>query len=197
MALVENFEDEGSVRIGIGSEDEAALLYAEGVEHVKPPSEIQLVLDMRAFRGGDTLIFVRPKALSTKRYLELNRVSDGEGLFQVVGHEPVTITTTEEATAFRALQAKVGRSAPVQEATGRKPGIQYTLEQAEAILRYYWQVPRKTPDEVCEFVEKLLKIEAGSLEFHWVKMLCRKYTGTTVRTMPSDWDGLGEKEPKS
>ena len=193
MQLVENFDTTGPVRIGIGSEDEAALLYGADVEHIISPSEIGLVLDVRAFRAGDTLVFVRPKALHPSRYLALNEISEGDGLFEVIGHDPMPLKTDDDVRAFLALKAKAGRSAPVREATGRKPEINYSLAQAEAILRFYWHKPNKKPSEVLEFAEKMLDLEPGKLKIHWVKMLARKYTGTTKRQMPPGWNGLGDK----
>lgn len=192
MVLVENFEDNGPVRIGIGAEDDATWLYGDGVDFAVAPAEIATIIHLKAFRPGDTLVMVNPRALSKSRLLTLDQISEGEGTFQVVGHDPMRIADADDVAVFYALKAKVGRSAPVREATGRKPGINYSLEDAEAILRFYWHKPNKTPAEVLEFAERRLELEAGTLKIHWVKMLARKYTGTTKREMPLAWAGLSE-----
>ncbi len=174
--------------IGIGSEDEFPTLYASGAEIAVTPSEIGRMIEFRAYRSGDTILLLRPKALSATRYRDLHKVSEGGGFFQVIGHDAVALTDQSAIDAFLALRAKVNRSAPVQEPVGRKVAIPYTIEEAEAILREYYS-PKSLAD-VQAFAEMMLRQEPGTIKPHWVKMLARKYTGNAKRTPPEGWDGI-------
>ncbi|MEL7396993.1 MAG: hypothetical protein AAFN44_11520 [Pseudomonadota bacterium] len=174
--------------VGIGSEEDAPALYAAGAKTVVHPDEVAQLIDFRAFRGGDTALFVKPKVLNRSQYRELDRISEGRGLFQVVGHEPVKLPDDAARRDFFDLRALVSRAAPVQEAVGRRPKHSYSLEQAEAILRAYYS---PTPlNDVAAFADKVLGVEPGTIKGHWVKMLARKYTGHAKRTPPEGWDGI-------
>ena len=171
-------------------EEDTVALYAERVEYILAPSETGLLRKMRAFRVDDTLVIVRPTLLLERSYRELAESSDGEGLFEVVGHAPVTLNTPEDIEAFRALKAKVNKSIPIAEARGRRPDIVYSLEQAEAILRLWFETPRIPPGEVKDRAEGLLGLVEGTLSDQWCKDLCNKYIGSAKRAAPKGWDGI-------
>ena len=138
--------------MGIGSEEDAPALWAADAYAVATPADIPQMIDFRAFRPEDTLLLVRPTILKVSEYRDLHRVAEGEGLFQVIGHEPMVLSDDGAIADFRDLRAVISRTAPVQEAVGRKSKISYSLDQAEAILRKYYS--SASPAEVQEICRK-------------------------------------------
>lgn len=190
MALVENFADTGPMRIGVGLEEDTVALFAAAADHVIAPSETKILRRMRAFRVEDTIVIVRPTLLRVQSYQELIESSEGEGHFEVVGHEAVRLTDRKSIDDFRAVKAIVGKSAPVSEARGRRPDIVYSLEQAETFMRLWYEVPRRLPAEVNDRIEAILELPQGTISNQWIKDLCVKYAGTARRTPPEGWDGI-------
>ena len=197
MELVENFVDTGPMNIGIGLEEDTVALFSEGVDHIIAPSETQMLRKMRAFRSEDTIIIVRPTILRVQSYEELIASSDGEGHIQIVGHDAVRLTDVKSIEAFRALKAVVGKDVPVVEGRGRPIDNAYSIEQAEAILRFWYEIPRIPPKEVTEKAEALLGLPHGTLlnraakdPARWVKDLAIKYTRSARRTAPEGWEGI-------
>lgn len=185
------------MKIGVGLEEDTVALYAAGADYIIAPSETHLLKKMRGFRAEDTIVVVRPTVLREQSYEELVTSSDCEGHFEVVGHEAVQLPDKAAITAFRALKAVVSKSIPVAEAKGRRPKIVYSLEQAEAILKLWFEMPRQAPEAIAERTEQILDLEPGAISnkvpkdpAKWVKDLCRKYTGTTRRDPPAGWDGI-------
>jgi len=185
LTLIENTEIEGPVIVGIGLPEDWAALAAAGAVDSYEPREANKLIQYRAFRAEDTLLLVRPKLLRPVTYKRLNEVSEGEGLFQVLGYEPVYLSSKADIDAFRELHGKVGKYATVIEKTGRRPDYTYTRQQAYAILKDYYAVPRIEYQEVKARAEKLLEQD---LPDHWLKMLARKYFGNTRRTAPLGWE---------
>ena len=178
------------MRIGVGLEEDTVALYAAAADHIIAPSETAILRKMRAFRTDDTIVIVRPTLLRPQSYQELIESSDGEGHFEVVGHEAVRLTDAKSIKAFRSKTAIVGKSVPVAEARGRRPDIIYSLEQAETFMRLWYQVPRLMPAEVNARIEGILELPAGTIGNQWIKDLCNKYVGSAKRTPPEGWDGI-------
>ena len=178
------------MRIGVGLEEDTVALYAAAADHIIAPSETAMLRKMRAFRTDDTIVIVRPSILRPQTYLELIESSEGEGHFEVVGHDAVQLSDMKSIKAFRDKKAIVGKSVPVAEARGRRPDIVYSLEQAETFLRLWYQVPRLMPAVVNERIEGILELPEGAIGNQWIKDLCNKYVGTAKRTPPDGWDGI-------
>lgn len=197
MALVEKFADTGPMNIGVGLEEDTVALYAEGADHIIAPSETAMLRKMRAFRTYDTIIIVRPTLLRVQSYRELVESSEGQGHFQVVGHDAVRLADAKSIEAFRALKAIVSKDVPVVHGRGRPIDNLYSLEQAEAILRLWYETPRIPPAEVTERAEVMLALDHGTLlnkaakdPARWVKDLAIKYTGSARRSAPEGWEGI-------
>lgn len=185
------------MNIGIGLEEDTVALYSEGADHIIAPSETALLRKMRAFRSEDTLIIVRPTLLRVQTYRELIQSGEGEGHFQVVGHDAVQLSDDASIDRFRALTAIVGKDVPVTHGRGRPTDHLYSLEQAEAILRLWYETPRIPPAEVTGRAEVMLQLEPGVLlnraakdPARWVKDLAIKYTGSARRSAPEGWEGI-------
>jgi hypothetical protein len=190
VALVENFRDEGPMKIGLGKDSHVASLYAFGAERVfRHPEETALLIEYSGVRAGDVVIVVLPASLPVTTYKRIIEACGGDVMFQVAGHEPASIASDNEIDAFRKLKPK-GNDTEVIQATGRPAKITYTLEQAEAILRLWYDTPRRKPGAVKELAEAMLGLDAGFLSDQWVKDLAIKFTGTAKRTKPDGWDGL-------
>ncbi len=190
-------EERGPMKVGVGLEEDTVALYAAGANYIIAPSETHLLRKMHAFRSYDTIVIVRPTLLREQSYQELVEASDGEGHFEVVGHEAVQLKNADAIKEFRKVKAVVSKSIPVAEAKGRRPKIVYSIEQAEAILKVYFEEPRLSPERVADKAEEILDLEPGTISkkvpndpAKWVKDLCRKYLGTTRRDPPAGWDGI-------
>lgn len=178
------------MRIGVGLEEDTVALYAAAADHIIAPSETATLRKMRAFRTDDTIVIVRPSILRPQTYVELIESSEGEGHFEVVGHDAIRLSDMKSIKAFREMTPIVGKSVPVAEARGRRPDIIYSLEQAEAFMRLWFQVPRLMPAEVNARIEGILELPEGTIGNQWIKDLCVKYTGSAKRSPPDGWDGI-------
>ena len=190
MALVENLRDEGPVKIGLGKRTHRAALYAFGAEKVyEHPEETQSVIHYSGIRNGDTVIVLQPKLLTLAEYKKINLACGGDVKFQVVGHRPITFVNDKAIDKFRELKAK-GKETEIVQIIGRPKKIKYTVEQADAILRLWYEQPKRKPGDVKALAEAMLGLEEGSLSPQWVKDLAIKYTGSAKRTPPAGWNGI-------
>lgn len=192
LALVENIRDDCPMKMGIGKANHRAALYAAGASKVyMHPEDTEFLRQYSGFREGDTVILVRPKMLTEREYSQIMDAATGPLQFQVAGHDPVSLGGPDDVAAFRELKPK-GKEVEVESAVGRPAKIRYTLQQAEAILRLWWDVPRRPPGEVKRLAEITLGLEHGTLSDQWVKDLAVKYAGSAKRTAPPDFKGLSD-----
>lgn len=192
VAPVENIREELPMKMGIGKPSHRAALYAAGASKVyMHPEDTDFLREYSGFREGDTVILVQPKMLRPREYEQILEAATGPLTFQVAGHDPVSLDSAEGIDAFRELRPK-GKQIEVVQTAGRPAKVRYTLQQAEAILRLWWDVPRRPPGEVKKMAEIILGLDAGSLKDQWVKDLAIKYVGTAKRTMPAGFRGLSD-----
>lgn len=180
------------MKIGLGAKKDGAALLVAGCEKIFVyPDEAYLFKDKdtKGLREGDTLIIVQPAIFKPTDYETMREGCEGGILFQVVGHEPVALTTHAKIKAFRSLKAK-GAYTEVKEITGRPRGLKYTVEQADAIIRLWHDVPKRKPADIVTVVDTILGVEAGTVKAHWVRDLVKKYVGTAQREKPAGWRGV-------
>ena len=113
----------------------------------------------------------------------------GPVLFQVVGNEPVALDNMADIKAFRKCKPR-GYGTQVKETTGRPRDTKYTVEQADAIIRLWHDIPKRKPAALVLIVDTLLGLDAGTTKAHWVRDLVKKYTGTAQREKPAGWRGV-------
>lgn len=198
MEVVENFSDSDLVIVGFGARGQEGALRTAGAEKVLTyPDDLGMLFRMAglALRPHDVLLMVQPGILSEKDYRTLYKACDGELMFQVVGHEPFPLSKYKHFKEFRKIKPK-GVGTEVVQITGRPRTIDYTVEQAEAIIRLWHQAtPRLKPAEVCEEAKKVLKLaDDYELKPHWIRDLVIKYVGTAKREKPDAWNGIQANE---
>lgn len=155
------------------------------------PDETDLVVDYAGLgvRVGDILLMVDPTLLSSKELAKVRDACGGNVMFQVVGHEPVALKTPADIAEFRALPPTVKQTA-ITRSTGRPPKIKHTIEQADAIIRLWHDVPRRKPADICRMADAILGLPDGTIKPYWVRDLVTKYVGTAQREKPEGWRGV-------
>jgi len=192
VAISENIGHPRPVKIGLGKKSHHVSLYAAGAERVfEHPDDTVQLLKYGGFREGDIVVLVQPKLLLLSDYQNINRATHGRIEFEVVGHQRTYLTDAASVADFRALKP-ITSAAQFIQATGRPAKVIYTIEQAEAILRLWWEFPRRKPGDVKDVAEHILGVQTGTLSDQWVKDLAIKFVGTAKRTMPPGWNGLKE-----
>lgn len=189
LNTVEKEFNDDPVKVGIGiSEQEGDLLVAgaEKVFIVPPDAHLLLGHTGVAIRNDDTVIMVQPKLLKIS---ELRKIQDGAGNlnFLCVGHE-----ITKDLDTFYSQKGKVSRSV-IKVITGRPSKVQYSLEQADAIIREWHATPKKTRVGVALTADRILGLPEGTTKPTWVRDLAIKFVGTAQRDKPENWNGIKER----
>lgn len=180
------------MKIGFGTREHGGALMVAGAEKVFfHPEELGLVLDYAglAVREGDTLVVVSSGLLTTSQIKKIRDACAGDLDFQVVGHEPERLVTDHDIKQFRA-KYPIGVETNVPQATGRPKDIKYTVEQADAIIRLWHEIPKRKPLEIVLLADKILGLPDGTVKPHWVRDLVKKYVGTAQREKPKGWRGV-------
>lgn len=193
------------VKIGIGTEEQATTLKVAGADKVFDLSDLKFFLKHpgHLVRDGDTLLMVQPNLIKKSDMRVILSVSGSEGkggvMCQVPGHKAAPCDTDAKLSAFRQLKPQ-DVSIPMAHKLGRPGKIEYTLKQADAIIRA-WHQPRPNKlslVEVTREAERLLDLDEGALKKHWVRDLVKKFVGTAQRDKPDHWHGIStetDKEP--
>lgn len=191
MDAVENIDTNSLVRIGFGKREHGAALMTAGAEKVFwHPDELDIITHRGGLREGDVLLVADPKILSISQYAQAKEACMGDLLFQVAGHDPVALTDARDFSEFRKIKASAKSQVPISEPAGRPAKIKYTVEQADAIIRLWHEVPRRKPAEILLLADKILGKPDGTVQHHWVRDLVRKYVGTAQRDKPAGWRGV-------
>ena len=180
------------MKIGFGTRDHGGALMVAGAEKVFfHPEDLNLILEFAgvSVREGDTLIVVSSGLLTAQQIKKIRDACKGEVEFQVVGHEPESLASDRAIKEFRA-KYPIGVETAVPQATGRPKDVKYTVEQADAIIRLWHEVPKRKPSEIVLLADKILGLPDGSIEKHWVRDLVKKYVGTAQREKPKGWRGV-------
>ena len=190
---VVNFPDKGPVIVGYGTPDQEGALLTAGAERViLHPSQADHLTDPPGLsvRPDDTLLVVQPALIRTATLRRLTAICGADRLaFQVVGHEPMFCHTDTDLNAWRRQVAKIP-GAPMKAVTGRPAKVEYTVAQAEAIIREWHAIPRRKPAEVRATAERILGLDPGALKPHWVRDVVIKFVGTAQRDKPEGWTGI-------
>jgi hypothetical protein len=195
---VEKGDTRGPMIIGIGTPEQAGALRVAGAEKVFDLDDLGFFLKHpgHLVRDGDTLLMVQPNLINKADMRVILSASGATGiLMQVAGHKPMKCDTEAQLSAFRQLKpADMG--APMVSKLGRPSAIEYTLKQADAIIREWHRVPKNNPPVVTSIAEGILGLEAGTLGKTWVRDLVIKFVGTAQRAKPEQWQGISIDEPR-
>lgn len=179
------------MKIGFGKKEHGAALMTAGAEKVFwHPDELDIITHRGGLREGDVLLVADPKVLTVKQYHQAKEACLGDLLFQVVGHDPVAIELDAGFTEFRKVRPTAKAEMPISEPSGRPAKIKYTVEQADAIIRLWHDVPRRKPADIVRLADAILGKSDGTVKHHWVRDLVRKYVGTAQREKPAGWRGV-------
>lgn len=192
FAAVEKDDSRPPMIIGIGTPEQAAALKVAGAEKVFDLDDLEFFLRHpgHLVRDGDTLLMVQPNLIKKSDMRVILSVSGPEGvLVQVAGHRPMKCDTDAHLSAFRQLKPQ-DVATPMASHLGRPSKVEYTLQQADAIIREWHAVPRKTPTVVTATAENILALDRGALKKTWVRDLVIKFVGTAQRDKPDDWTGI-------
>jgi hypothetical protein len=190
LGTVENSDRNQFVKIGFGKKEHSGVLMTAGAEKVFfAPDEKDLVIERGGLREGDTLLVAHPPVMSVADYKRAKEACAGDLLFQVVGADPVQLETDADFTDFRKKKARVG-DVPIVPSTGRPARIKHTVEQADAIIRLWHEVPKRKPEEIIQLTDTILGLPEGTTKKSWVRDLVRKYVGTAQREKPAVWRGV-------
>lgn len=204
FAHVEKYDIRGPMKIGIGTEEQATALKIAGAEKVFDLSDLKFFIKHpgHLVRDGDTLVMVEPNLIKKSDMRVILSVSGREGvLCEVAGHKAMRCDTEAQLSAFRQLKP-VDVSIPMAAKLGRPGKIEYTLQQADAIIRAWHQPrPNKLSRIACtREAERILGLEAETLKPEWVRDLATKFVGTAQRDKPDGWHGISteiEKEGRT
>lgn len=193
MDGVENSIYSGPVIVGIGTKEQEGALLTAGADKVfdwRDMKDMLLATAGSSIRAQDTLLMVQPSVIRAADLRHIQSQCGGDLMFQVVGHEP-----TRDLEAFRKQKPKASTGV-VQPLTGRPSKIKYTTDQANAIIRAWHAVPKKTRVEVARDADRILGLSDGTVKPTWVRDLVRKYVGTAQREQPADWAGIATGSKK-
>jgi len=155
------------------------------------PEFTEIMIDYAGVREGDVLLLLNPALLTLSQYRRIKEACRDDILFQVVGFDPVPLATDADIRQFRKIKAEVnGGTIKETGPKGRPKGIRYTVEQADAIIRLWHDVPRRKPSDIVLLADVILGLEEGTVKHHWVRDLVRKYVGTAQREKPKGWRGV-------
>jgi hypothetical protein len=197
---VEKDDNRGPMIIGIGTEDQGGALKVAGAEKVFTLDDLDFFIRHlgHLVRDGDTLLMVQPKliAKSAMRVI-LSAAAAGGVMAQVAGHKPMRCETDAQLSAFRQLMPK-DVSIPMAHKLGRPSAIQYTMQQADAIIRAWHQpIPNKLSRvAAAREAERILDLEPETLKPEWVRDLVGKFVGTAQRAKPDSWHGISTETNK-
>lgn len=198
MDAVENFDQRPPVIVGYGTRAHEAALRTAGAERVIfHPEDKATVFDLKGMviRADDTLLVAQPGLMTAAEYRELYEACSGRLLFQVIGHDPFPISTRRHFAEFRKIRPRGISETEAVAFTGRPREINYSVEQAEAILRLWHGVPRKRPTEIVELAKAILGLpEDHGLNVQWLKDLAIRHVGTARRDKPEGWTGINREE---
>jgi len=189
---VEKDDNRGPMKIGIGTEEQAGALKVAGAEKVFDLSDLGFFVKHAGhlLRDGDTLLMVQPNVIKKSDMRVMLSASGPLGILcEVAGHAPMKCETDAQLSAFRQLKPQ-DVAIPMANKLGRPSGIEYTLQQADAIIREWHRVPKNMPAAVTSIAENILGIEAGTLGKTWVRDLVIKFVGTAQRAKPDHWHGI-------
>lgn len=189
---VEKPDTRDAMRIGIGTAEQAAALKVAGAEKVFDLGDIAFFTRHpgHLLRDGDTLVMVQPNLIKLSDMRVMLAAAGTEGILcEVPGHNPTKCNTDAQLVAFRQLKPQ-DVSIPMAQKLGRPSAIDYTLQQADAIIREWHAVPRRKPAEVKATAESILGLDAGALGKTWVRDLVIKFVGTAQRDKPDGWSGI-------
>lgn len=194
---VENSSHNGPVIVGYGTRGQEGQLREAGAERVfRHPDQLATVIEFAGvmLSPGDILLMVQPGILKAREYEKLHKACSGDLMFQVVGREPFPLKSVKHFAEFRKVKP-VGVSTEILPiGPGRPRTIDYTMEQAEAIIRLWHEVPRRSPSEVTEITKKILGLpDDYDMKPSWPRDLVIKYVGTARREKPVDWQGIKEQ----
>ena len=200
FSTVEKADTRDAMKVGIGTEEQVAALKIAGAEKVFDLSDLKFFIKHpgHLVRDGDTLVMAQPNLIKKSDMRVILSASGPEGILCVVpGHDPMTCDTEAKLSAFRQLKP-ADVSVPIAANLGRPSKIEYTLQQADAIIRA-WHQPRPNKlslIEVTREAERLLGLEPEALKSHWVRDLVRKFVGTAQRDKPDGWTGISTEIDK-
>lgn len=179
------------MRIGLGKRDHGGALLRAGAEKVFwHPEETDLAIEKAGIRAKDVVLVLRPSMLSARHYERILEACGNDVLFEVVGRDPVRLSGPKQIADFRGLKPKLADGDEVEPQTGRPAKIKHTIEQADAIIRLWHEVPRRKPADICRLADAILGLDEGTVKHHWVRDLVRKYVGTAQREKPKGWRGV-------
>lgn len=178
------------MKIGFGKREHGGALMTAGAEKVFwYPDEVDVITFRGGLREGDVLLLSDAKLLTVKEYQKAKASCGGDLMFQVVGNDPVEIDDANGFTSFRKTKP-ISSHIPITQPTGRPAKIKYTVEQADAIIRLWHDVPRRKPSEIVKLCDAILSLPDGTVQAHWVRDLVIKYVGTAQRDKPAGWRGV-------
>lgn len=201
FADVEKEIKRGPVIIGIGTEEQGGALRVAGADKVFSLDDLEFFLKHpgHLVRDGDTLLMVQPNLInkSDMRVILSASGSEGKGgiLVQVAGHKAMNCQTDAQLSAFRHLKPQ-DAAIPMANKLGRPSRIEYTPQQADAIIREWHRVPKNMPPVVTSIAENILGVDAGTLGKTWVRDLVIKFVGTAQRAKPDHWQGISTETNK-
>lgn len=186
--------------IGIGTDEQGGALKVAGAEKVFTLDDLDFFIRHpgHLVRDGDTLLMVQPKliAKSAMRVILSAAAADGV-MVQVAGHSPMKCDTDAQLSAFRQLTPK-DVSIPMTQNLGRPSAVQYTVQQADAIIRAWHQpIPNKLSRiAAAREAERILGLDPETLKPEWVRDLVSKFVGTAKRDKPDSWHGISTETDK-
>ncbi len=192
METVENADTRPPVIIGYGTIPQKGALMTAGAERVfTHPDDLPLFMDYPgvSLRAHDTLLMVQPKLIHLPELKTLWVSCDKKLILKVVGNNPFVCRSEADLRAFQAQKPK-GVATALEKLTGRPGTVDYTLEQAEAIIRLWHQKPKIPPRKIVIEVATILNVDADKISVQWVKDLVIKFVGTAKRDCPENWKGV-------
>lgn len=187
MDTVEEKENKGPVRIGIGDKSQEQALRKAGANHFHTHLKLRDAVFgdgpmMRSvFRAKDSVIMVQPNLLSVSELREIARIIPS---FEVVGHEPQQLYSERVIRNFRQLRPILPKDEVVQRVEGRGAPNKYpvpTSKDVEYILDRWYSGDKRA--QVCDDVRGWMKADVKD---SWVRDQVIKATGSAKRTPPKE-----------
>ncbi|MEO0568293.1 MAG: hypothetical protein AAF066_11215 [Pseudomonadota bacterium] len=179
--------------IGFGTRGQEGQLREAGAQRVffHPDQLSDFIREAGMYlRPGDILLMVQPGILKAREFETLYKACDKDLLFQVVGRDPLPLKTLKHFSEFRKVKP-VGVATEMVQLTGRPRTIDYTVEQANAIIRLWHEKPKRKPAEVTDLAKTILGLgEEVELKTTWVRDLVIKFVGSARRDKPDHWNGI-------
>tara|TARA_R110000796_G_scaffold234943_1_gene353871 strand:+ start:445 stop:1053 length:609 start_codon:yes stop_codon:yes gene_type:complete len=195
---VEKADTRDAMKIGIGTDEQAGALRVAGAEKVFDLSDLAFFIKHpgHLLRDGDTLLMVQPNLIKKSDMRVILSATGEVGILcEVAGHKPMICDSEAQLSAYRQLKPQ-DVAIPMANKLGRPSGVEYTLQQADAIIREWHRVPKNMPPSVTSIAENILGVDAGTLGKTWVRDLVIKFVGTAQRAKPDHWQGISTETNK-